>query len=465
MNFWNLRQPATNIAVVQARNNTTYTYGQLQTKIDQMARDLDHNTKTLGFIFCKNTLESLCCYLAALQQKQAVCLLDANLENSFAEDLIDRYQPDWLWMPQNHKNFVDFKTSFFMDDYVMQKRTSLHDGFSIYPELALLLSTSGSTGSPKLVKLSYKNLQANADSIVEYLELTPDEKPITTLPMNYSYGLSVINSHLNTGAAILLTDDSIMTQHFWSFFQQYSATSMAGVPYTYQMLFRLQFKNMYLPTLRTLTQAGGRLDIALQRYFAEHAKQTDMRFFVMYGQTEATARMSYVPPDKLLDNLGSIGIAIPNGKFDLDPDTSELIYSGPNVMLGYAECREDLTREDMQHGRLETGDIARLDEQTGLFYITARKKRFLKLVGQRVNLDEIEQHLEKQCQSNCYCIGIDDQLIVIVPHKSLLTKVKNILSQQLKFHSCLFTLQLEPDIPHLPTGKVDYQELKKRFLE
>jgi len=465
VNFWDLRQPVKNIALVQAGNNITYTYGQLQTEVDRLAQELDHDKKTLGFIFCKNNLASICGYLAALQQKQAVCLLDANLEKSFAEDLIERYQPDWLWLSQDQRNFDNFKDVFLKEGYVLRKRAASDTHPSLYPDLAVLLSTSGSTGSPKLVRLSYENLQANANSIVEYLGLTEEERPITTLPMYYSYGLSVVNSHLAAGATLLLTEDAIITKPFWDFFQEHGATSLAGVPYTYQMLFRLQLSGMNLPTLKTMTQAGGRLDIKLQHHFAEYASQRNIRFFVMYGQTEATARMSYVPPGKLSDNLGSIGIAIPKGKFEIDAATGELIYYGPNVMLGYAECREDLALEDMQRGRLETGDLARRDPTTGLFYITARKKRFLKLVGLRFNLDEIEQRLEKYCQTNCYCIGEDDHLVVIIPNENLLPKVKSFLSHQLKIRPFLFKIHIELNIPHLPTGKTDYQELQKRFWE
>jgi len=463
--FWNLNHPPAKIALIQAETDRICTYGQLQTIVNKIAAEIHHNRKTLGFIFCKNNLASISCYLAALQQKQSVYLLDANLEHSFVSNLIEAYRPDWLWLPEEHEKYQDFEVTFSTDGYALQIKTILQNEPAIYSELALLLTTSGSTGSPKLVRLSYGNLQANADSIAEYLMLTSEERPITTLPMHYSYGLSVINSHLNTGATLLLTDDSLMTETFWSFFQRHGATSMAGVPYTYQMLFRLQFSNMKLPSLKTMTQAGGRLDINLQKFFANQAGKQNIRFFVMYGQTEATARMSYVPQDKLLDNLGSIGVAIPKGTFEIDETNSELIYYGPNVMLGYAESREDLALGDILQGKLATGDIARMDAATGLFYITARKKRFLKLVGQRVNLDEIEQTLENLCQTNCYCIGSDDHLIVILSNADLLSNVKLALSQHLKIHSTLFTIKVETDIPHLPTGKTDYQELQKRFLE
>lgn len=465
MNFWDIKHPINNIALIQANNNKVITYSQLQTAINNLAVNITNNHKSLGFVFCQNTISSISGYLAALQSNQAVCLLGADLHYSLAQNLIDRYQPAWIWMPQKNQRFAGFQDSFLDDSYVLQKRILPGSETAIYPELAVLLSTSGSTGSPKLVRLSYKNIQANADSIAEYLELSANEKPITTLPMHYSYGLSVINSHLHMGATILLTDDAVITQSFWDFFKQYGATSLAGVPYTYQMLHRLQIDTMNLPSLKTMTQAGGRLDIKLQQHFANYAKQQNIRFFVMYGQTEATARMSYVPPNRLADSLGSIGIAIPNGRFEIDPTSEELIYYGPNVMLGYAESREDLALGNTQLGKLATGDIAHQDPSTGFFSITGRKKRFLKLVGLRINLDEVEQKLEQHCQANCYCIGKDDKLIIILSDIALVPQVNTILTQDFRIHPSLFSVKIATEVPHLPTGKTDYTELQKRFLE
>jgi long-chain acyl-CoA synthetase len=132
--------------------------------------------------------------------------------------------------------------------------------FPLHDELALLFTTSGSTGSPKLVRISYENINSNAEAIAEYLSLSENERPITVLPMNYSYGLSIINSHLVKGATILLTARSIMEKEFWAFLKKEKATSFSGVPYTYEMLYKLRFFRMELPFLRTLTQAGGKLN-------------------------------------------------------------------------------------------------------------------------------------------------------------------------------------------------------------
>ncbi|MFQ8823505.1 MAG: AMP-binding protein [[Ruminococcus] lactaris] len=225
----------------------------------------------------------------------------------------------------------------------------------LYEELALLLTTSGSTGSRSFVRLSYKNLSSNAASIASYLELTRSERPVTTLPMNYTYGLSVINSHALAGAAVLLTEKTVFDREFWEFASAEKATSLAGVPYTYEMLKKLKFMEMELPNLKTMTQAGGKLSVSLHREFAEYAAGHGKRFIVMYGQTEATARMGYLPAGEALNRCGSMGIAIPGGKFRLTGEdgreikeagtTGELVYEGKNVMLGYAKTGATCQRE------------------------------------------------------------------------------------------------------------------------
>ena len=238
--------------------------------------------------------------------------------------------------------------------------------------------------------------------------------------MNYTYGLSIINSHLLVGAVLLLTEKALTQKEFWNFFKEAGATSFGGVPYTYEMLDRLRFYRMELPSLRYMTQAGGKLIPELHKKFAEYAEKNGKKFIVMYGQCEATARMGYLPADKAIEKCGSMGIAIPGGRFRLigldgstvtEPyTTGELVYEGDNVTLGYAECGEDLLKGDEQHGVLETGDMAQFDEE-GFYYIVGRKKRFLKIYGNRVNLDEIDRMVKGEFLGiDCAAAGVDDHM-------------------------------------------------------
>jgi len=331
----------------------------------------------------------------------------------------------------------------------------------------LLLTTSGSTGSPKLVRISYKNIEANAASIAEYLAIDENERAITTLPMSYSFGLSIINSHLLKGATILLTSKTLMEKEFWAFLKREKATSMSGVPYTYEILKKLRFFRMDLPSLTTLTQAGGKLNNELNKEFSEFCQQSGKRFFVMYGQTEATARMSYLPPKYSLTKLGSMGIPIPGGEFSLIDETGsailgsdivgELVYKGKNVSMGYAECGSDLRKEDENQGVLITGDLAKRDSDN-FHYIVGRKKRFIKIFGNRVNLDETERLL-KSIISDCACTGVDDHMLIYITDNSRNDEIRNFISSKTGIHHSAFSVRHIDSIPKNNSGKTIYSSL------
>jgi long-chain acyl-CoA synthetase len=462
MNFWELSVPDSDPAIVDHGTQRSLSYRELARSVAQVRLQLPNRMKTLGFVFCRNSPASLLGYLAALQSGNTVHLLDANINSRLRDELLQLYRPEWLWLPQESESPQEYRSIGDAYGYQLMTRKEQDSGNSdIHPDLALLISTSGTTGSPKMVRLSYQNLQANAASIAIFLELTSTERPITTLPMQYSYGLSVINSHLLKGATLLMTEENLVSRGFWDFFHEQRATSIAGVPYIYQMLHRLQFAKMELPSLRYLTQSGGRLDETLQRYFVEAARQKNIRFYFMYGQTEATTRISYVPYEKVMEGIGSIGIPIPGGKLEIDPESGELIYTGPNVMMGYATSRGDLGRGDELNGRLQTGDIARQGEN-GYYYIVGRKKRFVKVLGLRINLDEVERRVEQAIGGECYCTGDDTRLVVVVRDESQLPQVNRILVDIYHLHPSVCKIVALPDIPRLPNGKVDYHALLER---
>jgi acyl-CoA synthetase (AMP-forming)/AMP-acid ligase II len=310
-----------------------------------------------------------------------------------------------------------------------------------------------------LVRLSRENLQSNATSIAEYLHLSAAERPITSLPMSYSYGLSVINSHLLVGAALTLTEHGVLRREFWDTIDQCACTSFAGVPYSYQMLLQMGLLNRRGRTLRTLTQAGGALSEVYVQQMHQLALQCGFKFFIMYGQTEATARISYVPFEKLGEKIGSIGIPIPGGSLALDRDTGELLYRGPNVMLGYAEGIEDLAKGDELAGVLKTGDLARQDED-GFFYITGRLKRFLKLFGKRVNLDEVERIVQRRFGLPVACFGRDDLLMVSLESGGPeVPEVAAMLREILSLPKNAIQVDAVEKLPRTARGKMDYQSL------
>lgn len=420
---------------------------------------------------CQNTLGSFLGYAAFLEGGIVPAMLGTDTDPQAFDVLYEAYAPKYLWAPEG------FRRSGCMAVY---KRfgyellaTPFGDKAELHPDLALLLTTSGSTGSPKFVRQSYGNIRANTGSIVQYLELTNQDRPITTLPMNYTYGLSIINSHLDVGAALLLTDKGIAQKEFWGFFKAQGATSFGGVPYTYEMLDRMRFTRMDLPSLKVMTQAGGKLLPALHEKLARWCQETGRRFIVMYGQCEATARMAYLPWEQSLKKAGAMGVAIPGGRFELidaqgqvitQPGvTGELRYYGANVTLGYAESAADLSLGDERGGVLDTGDMAQMDEE-GCFTIVGRKKRFLKIFGNRVNLDEAERLLKAAFpEADVACGGKDDQLYLFATQEELLPKLRSHLIEKTGLNPAAFLARAIPEIPKNDAGKTLYKELEQYY--
>ncbi|MBQ8198031.1 MAG: AMP-binding protein [Lachnospiraceae bacterium] len=425
--------------------------------------------RTLAFVFCENSVGSALGYLSFLNNKVVPLMIDRKIDQELREHLISVYQPAYLYFPKDMAECFEGVSALQEKyDYVLG-RTQFDAAIEMDERLALLLTTSGSTGSPKLVRQSYTNVQANAESIAQYLELDDTEKPITTLPMNYTYGLSIINSHMQVGATVLLTDKSMMMKGFWDFMKNEKATSFGGVPFTYELLKKIKFFKMDLPELRYMTQAGGKLSPELHKEFAQWAMERGKKMIVMYGQTEATARMAYLPAEMSLAKYGSMGKVIPGGKFLLidvegnvieEPEVvGELVYEGPNVTLGYATCREDLAKGDERGGRLVTGDMAKRDAD-GYYFIVGRKKRFLKIFGNRVNLDEIDQLIKQQYEGiDCASTGVDDKMKTYITDESLTAEIKQFLSAKTHLSESAFSVVYIPEIPKNEAGKTLYKDL------
>jgi long-chain acyl-CoA synthetase len=364
-----LDRPPARTALVDVAAGRTLSYPELASAVLRRAEALVSPAKSLVACLCRADTSSIVGYLASLAAGHAVMLIDAAADPRMVGPILDAYQVE-----------------FVLDGDTCERLR--HPGGPVHDDLAVLLSTSGSTGTPKYVRLSRGNLDSNAAQIVEALGIDGDERAVQALPLHYSYGLSVLNSHLLAGACVVLPAASLVRPGFWAAMTAHRCTSMAGVPYTFKILDRIGFADLSLPGLRTLTQAGGRMEPATVLRFAQHMADRGGRLVVMYGQTEATARIACLPPERVLDKPDRVGRPVPGGHLSLAAD-SELIYEGPNVMLGYAQRRRDLALGDVNRGLLTTGDLAQVDEE-GLYSIVGRKRRIAKLSGQRVNLDELE---------------------------------------------------------------------------
>ncbi len=344
-----------------------------------------------------------------------------------------------------------------------------------HPELATLLATSGSTGDPKLVRLSRGAVLANTTSIIEALGITGEDVAVSSLPFYYSFGMSVLNTHLAAGATVVVEAGGLVARSFWPAVDRYQVTSLALVPSQYEMLRRLRFDPRRHPSLRTLTQAGGRLRTDLVRDFHERMASVGGRLFVMYGQTEAAPRLTTLPAGRLAEKLGSVGPAVPGGRLTvrLEDGTEttapgvvgEVLYRGPNVMMGYAETAADLARGDERGGLLETGDLGHLDEE-GYLFIDGRLKRFGKVFGVRLNLDDVERLAAATGPGAVAAVAGDDKVVVFVEGatvEQLATRV-NELADRLKLHWSGFTMRGVPALPLLSNGKVDYRALEVRTM-
>jgi long-chain acyl-CoA synthetase len=441
-------------------------------QVQQMLTDGDVlfsaiSSGSLVLLLCQNQYESVFFYINAIERGVVPIIVDAESDPLILNTLIMEYHPDYIFTPSTKD--AQFKNYLFgqnLKNYTLLK-CNQKNSTSLHSELALLLSTSGTTGSPKLVRLSYNNLVSNASSISKYLELDSKEIAISSLPMNYSFGLSIINSHLFVGGSVLMTTESITQRRFWELFKNFKVTSLSGVPYTFEMLKKFRLLNAELPSLKTLTQAGGKLSNELIEHFAQITSKKGIKFFVMYGQTEGTARLSYLPPQYTMEKLGSIGRPIPDGKFHIIDEkgnkidqpgiSGELVYTGPNVMLGYADCLADLSRGNENNGRLYTGDIALFDED-GFYFIVGRIKRFIKLFGNRINLDELERLLfDLGVQSAC--TGKDNALEVYILKPKSIDLVKEFLTKKLGIHFSVFDIRIIDEIPKNASGKTLYSKL------
>lgn len=457
--FWNtISRYGDSIALTSKSEQLTYK------ELDDAAKEISRNIPERSFVFliCRNCIASIAGYIAFLQKRIVPVLLNGAIDKELYHELRDHYQPQYIWCP------VEFTEDPSMFSFKGYKLVATGANAPIMnEELAIMLTTSGSTGSPKFVRQTYKNIESNTEAIIKYLGIVPEDRAITTLPMSYTYGLSIIQTHLMAGARIILTELTFFDREFWNFFREMKATTFGAVPYSYQILDRLRFLRMDLPSLRYITQAGGRLGEELHQKFAAGMREKKKALIVMYGATEATARMSYVPAEVSVEKAGSIGIPIPGGRFELiDVDGSiihesdkvgELVYYGDNVTLGYAVCREDLAKGDDNNGRLETGDMAKRDAD-GYFYVVGRKKRFLKIYGNRVNLVEVEDLLGK-AGYEAACVGEDDHMRIYTTSVDT-SGIVDFISEKTGLNRAAFEAIHIDEIPRNASGKVLYSEMK-----
>lgn len=447
-----LQEFGDNIALI-GEMGERLSYAELARRADAFAAEWLGFSKRLVLVRVANDIESVVRYLAALRAGHAIILTGDELSGKAAK-IIETYAPD-IRVSADEVSYPNGRAAAGI----------------VHPDLALCLSTSGSTGATRMVRLSGRAVHANAVSIVEYLGLGRQERAISSLPLHYSYGLSVLHSHLACGAAVVLTGRSITDPAFWTLFRREEVTSLAGVPHSFELLEAVGLRDMDLPSLRYITQAGGRLSSELVSRYGQWAVETGRHLYVMYGQTEAAPRMAWLPPERLLDNPDYIGVPVPGGSFELMDEqgrsiaaegaVGELVYRGPNVMMGYAVHRDDLVK-GQEIEALYTGDLA--ERRGDLYRIAGRRSRFTKPFGMRVSLDEIEAALAGKGMIAAVA-GHDGLIAVACRGEGDPDAIARELGQTYGLPAALFDVSMVEEWPRLSSGKTDYPSILRAAEE
>ena len=444
-------------------NGDKLTYADITLLSQQISTNIQE--RALCFLLVENNVGGIAWTMSMLESQQLVPLiLNVKTEDSLYKQLIDTYQPIYICAP----SYVTLQGEVIDSQFGYQLCKISNNHCLLHPELSHLLPTSGSTGSPKLVRHKYENIEAAGLNISTFFELKETDRPLMVLPLYYTMGLSMVFSHLRVGATILITGLSMTEINFWKFLKEQKATSFTGVPYSFQILNLMRFFRMDLPNLELLTQGGGKMPTDLNIKFAEYCRDKGKRWIATYGQSECTARMAYLPAQWALDKVGSIGIAVPNGELSLiDTDGNlitsphiegEMCYRGKNVTMGYARELADLALGDERNGYIRTGDLAYFDEDS-CYYIVGRMGRFLKLFGMRVGLDECEQIIQTECGIECACVGTDEKMLVYITNADKQNEVKETLVQKTHIVATSFQIRVINEIPKNEAGKKLYSKL------
>jgi len=426
-------------------------YDEVLSLMRSQALELDRHRGGMALVAPANDVASAVAILAAWAVGIAIALIDPAIEPAARDAFVSAFRPEVAFTSQT--------------GYIA---TGL-SGKPVYPGTGILLSTSGTTGSSKFVRLPSTALFVNADQIARVLEINERDVGVCHLPLHYSYGLSVLLSHIERGAAAFLTDEKITSRDFGEKISAVGGTHLPGVPFHYTALARMGLDRLVPPSVMTFTQAGGHLDRRVREAIYAEARARGARFYVMYGQTEAAPRMTTLPSHVFPTKPDSVGRSVPGGRIEiidengalLPPETvGRIVYRGPNVMWGYATSRACLARGDELNGRLETGDMGRLDAD-GYLFIIGRNQRFAKIAGLRIGLDEIEQRLKPEFDVALLPDTESVRIYFAGPEgaKEAVAQRLRDLAGEYRIPSRSFVLTPVAAIPLKASGKVDFARL------
>ena len=445
-------------------NKNFISYGDLLNFSNLIKKKIKENSLVIFLI--NNSAQSLMFYYSLINHDVSVLLLESNIDQINLDKFIKRYRPKYILLEcQNKKTIKKFYIKEKIENILLYENLEKKIQYSLNNNLKLILTTSGSSGDPKCVKISKKNLETNTNAIINYLNLTEKDKTITTLPPSYSYGLSILNTHFYVGGSIISNSFSLYQKNFWELIDESKISNINGVPFFYEILNKIGLNK--IKGLKFFTQAGGSLEDKLFIDIINYLKKTNINLFLMYGQTEASPRMSYCKINK--NNFKnftkpSIGKVILDGKIILKDEygfhinkpftEGEIIYEGPNIFCGYSKNFKDLSKLE-KNKKLSTGDIAYYDQNKN-YFIVGRKNRIAKLYGIRYDLNEIENDIKKKTGILSICVNYKNKIYIFSEKKINIYKINNIPTSSLVFKKLI-------KIPRLSNGKVDIVKLNNKI--
>ena len=457
-----------NIAIID-REYSDLSYKQVLTETNKIKKKIKN--KSLILIVSENSLGSLLAYIFCIINNHVGIILDSKTSKQNIIKIFKSYQPNYVFLSKKTKSIfkkICLEKYTFFDQSLMKNK--INKKKKLNKNLSLLLSTSGSMGSIKFVKLSRNNIKHNTDSIISYLKINKKDSAITNLPISYSYMLSVINTHFEVGASIVISKYSLIEKKFWETLKNSKVTSFNGVPYTYEILTKIGIKNIKIETLRYLTHAGGKLEKDKLKEIIKFCKKNNLKFFSMYGQTEASPRISYLKPEFSQKKIGSIGKGIPGSKIYIIDNTSkkiikpfvegEIICEGKNVFMGYSNNYKDLKKANEENYKLKTGDLGFVDKD-GFLYITSRISKIAKIFGNRVDLGALES-LMSQKGYKVVCLSDNKKVFIFIEKKYNKTNLINTISKITNLNINSFELTKLKNLPRTANNKISYHELKNR---
>jgi len=458
--FWrNLRSRRNAAAIVDADSGTVLTYANLADQVERTATALQVGRRALILLFTSTDVAGLLFYLAALLGRHAIFLSPLAISHPGSSSLIERYRPDFVLFRAGTPRaelLAEYAEGERLNGYHVFTRRQPSDPPPAL-ELALLLSTSGSTGNPKAVRLSTRGLGKSAQQVARALSIEAHDRALQSLPFSYIYGLTVLKSALSAGAAVVLISETPAERDYWTRVSRAAVTTIAAVSLTFELMRSLNIGEKELPTVTRLTHSGDALDADLFTWVYEHFDSSRVAIYLMYGQTEAGGRMAVLPPRYLPEARGSVGQAVPDSEIVLNAQ-GEILFRGPGVMLGYAARREDLNLGDTLNGTLHTGDVGRFDSQ-GLLHITGRSSRYCKVYGKRISLDDIEAFLRSTARAAAIVKGAE--VIVFFEERKLdVSALRMELTRHFQVPPQSFRLLPITRLPRGERGKVAYEALR-----